>query len=54
MDEKLNIERFSIRSIANGYTVRVDYEEDSDNWKDETFYFSTVTEVIAFLETNLD
>ena len=53
----LQIENILINSIANGNTVRVsliDNEADDqrDRWTSEEFYFESLGEVLAFLETN--
>ena len=58
MVQDLPIENFFIDYIANGYVVRVSYIDkkahQDDRWSSEEFYFATVDEVLAFLETNLD
>ena len=54
MVEELKIDRFVTSIIGNGYLVRVDFESDGDEYKDDKFFFDTADEVLAFLETNLD
>ena len=54
MGDILEIDEVNIAMIANGHLVRVEYKEDGDDWRREKFFFDTIDEVLAFIETNLD
>ena len=50
----MEIDGVYISKIANGWTVRVEFDPGSDDeYVQEKYYFSTVNEVLAFIETNL-
>ena len=51
----MEIDRINIRKIANGWIVDMEYDTgNDDDWVHEKFYFATIVEVLAFIETNLD
>ena len=52
--KELKIARVIISIAANGYGVRVEFEEVGDEWKVDKYVFNTLLEVFAFLKTNLD
>ena len=54
MVEELKIARININLVSNGYYIRVEFDDNDDDWRIDKFIFETKDEVLAFLETNLD
>ena len=52
---EMEVDGAYISKIANGYTVRIEFDPGNDDeYVREKFYFENTDEVLAFLETNLD
>ena len=50
--DRLEIAYINIVEMPAGHLVRVEWADD--DLKADKFYFDTIDEVLAFLETNLD